>query len=269
MGHLKAAAQRGDAVSLSHLVITAVDTTSQGDAGDSIAYFWAADPCFPQEGLYVDKYYTDTPGTYVPQLGDEITLEGLYRQYSADASDANQGRHAYRPVIKSDFRLGVPGVTGKVNILKTGTVSPPQDVTVPAGFGNASGGAVQANPQYAGARVHIPGPLTLTNPNPTALRRVANDPEDTRFNGFEVTGGVLVNDYKTYGQTQDGGTPRCDWRGVALDGGSVSFPNGIRGVWDTYSTAYQDAGVVPGTSAQYTYILYPQDCATDLSGASP
>ncbi|ADO71119.1 conserved uncharacterized protein [Stigmatella aurantiaca DW4/3-1] len=268
IGQLKATAQRGDKVSLPHLVITAVDYTSRGDAGDYIAYFWAVDPCFPQEGLYVDKFYTDTPGPYLPQIGDEITLEGIYRQYYPNASDANQTRHAHRPVIKSDFRLDVPGVTGKVNIIKTGTVTGVQDLTVPAGFGNADGGSAQANPQYAGARVHIPGPLSLTDPNPLALKRRVNNPQDTAFNGFEVTGGVLVNDYKTYGQTADGGAPRCDWRAVALDGGGVSFPNGIRGVWDTYSNVYQDAGVIPGTTAEYTYILYPQDCATDLPGVT-
>jgi hypothetical protein len=37
-------------------------------------------------------------------------------------------------------------------------------------------------------------------------------------------------------------------------------------VWDIYSNADQDAGVIPGTAAQDTYILSPKDCSTDLPG---
>jgi hypothetical protein len=92
---------------------------------------------------------------------------------------------------------------------------------------------------------------------------------------------VLVSNYKTFGVTLDGGSSRCDWRNVVTDGGTVSFPNGIRGVWDTYSyvpctdggftfadggTSTDCTGYVPGTANNYTYILYPQDCATDLPG---
>ncbi len=171
----------------------------------------------------------------------------------------------------------------------------PQDNEVPTGFGNANAGATKANAEYGGARVHIPGSLTITNANPPALKQHPEDADSGVYLGFEVTGGVLVSNYKTFGVTLDGGSPRCDWRNVVNDGGTVSFPNGIRGVWDTYSYvgcsadgiaadggfitpdggssstcyfSYRDAGVVPGTNQDYTYIVYPQDCATDLPGVA-
>lgn len=287
IGVLRATGTRGQPVKLDHLVVTVVDSVTRGSQGDYIAYFWAVDPCFPKEGIYIDKFYTDAVTTYRPQVGDELTIEGLYRQYNPTATDADETRNAYRPVIKSDFRLGVPGVTGKLIITKTGTVPVPQDLTVPAGFGNANVGAAKANPEYGGARVHIPGPISVTNANPPALKQRPDSPEHGVYLGFEVTGGVLVNNYKTFGETRDGGSPRCDWRNTVNDGGTVSFPNGIRGVWDTYSSvgcadggftsadggtfsscgfAFRDAGTVPGTNNDYTYILYPQDCATDLPG---
>ncbi len=287
IGILRETGTRGQPVRLEHLVVTVVDSTSRGNQGDYIAYFWAVDPCFPKEGIYVDKFYTDAVTNYLPQQGDEVTIEGLYRRYNEIASDADQNRHAYRPVLKSDFRLGVPGVSGRLVITKTGTVPVPQDLTVPAGFGNANAGAAKANPEYGGARVHVPGPVSITNANPPALKQRPDDPEHGTYLGFEVTGGVLVSNYKTFGETRDGGSTRCDWRNVVNDGGTVSFPNGIRGVWDTYSYvpcadggftladggtasscafAARDAGVVPGTSNNYTYVLYPQDCATDLPG---
>jgi hypothetical protein len=276
-------------VRLEGLIVTAVDRTDRGKQGDYLAYFWVTDSCFPKEGIYVDKFYTDAVTSYEPQVGDVLTIEALYRRYNETASDADESetRHAYRPVLKSDFQLRVPGITGKLVLTKTGTAPVPQDHPVPPGFGNANGGATAANPEYAGSRVHIPGPISITHPNPPALKQRPQDPSDTTHLGFEVSGGVLVNNYKTFGETRDGGSPRCDWRERMRDGGSVVFPNGIRGVWDTYSFvpcadggfsapdggtysscrfASRDAGVVPGTDQPYTHVLYPQNCDTDLPG---
>ncbi len=290
IGRLRATGTRGQAVKLEGLVVTVVDSTSRGSQGDYIAYFWVVDPCFPEEGIYVDKFYTDPVTNYLPRVGDVLTIEGLYRQYNPIASDADETRHAYRPVLKSDFRLGMPGITGRLTLTRTGTAPVPEDRTVRPGFGNADGGAAQPNPEYGGARVHIPGPLTISNASPPALKQRPDNPAHATYLGFEVSGGVLVNNYKTFGETRDGGSPRCDWGAHVRDGGSVSFPNGIRGVWDTYSHvpcadggftspdggtfsscgfSSRDAGYVPGTDTPYTYVLYPQNCDTDLPGVAP
>ncbi|MCA2977205.1 MAG: hypothetical protein INH37_02870 [Myxococcaceae bacterium] len=57
----------------------------------------------------------------------------------------------------------------------------------------------------------------------------------------------------------------------------VTFPNGLTGIWDTYTHAPcignpncggdRDAGYVPGTSPTnpFTYVLYPTTCA-ELQG---
>lgn len=282
---------QGQSVTLEHVVVTAVDDLHRGSQGDSIAQFWVVDPCFPREGLWIDKNSADTPTTYVPQLGDELTIQGLFRHINRTASDISPSsthtqvktRSAYRPTVKNSDLLS--GVSGTLSITQTGTVPVPQDLTVPTTFGNAQGGAAKPNADYGGARVHIPGPITLTNPDPLALKQHPDLPENGTYLGFEVTGGVLVSNDKAFGVTFDGGTSRCDWRALVKDGGTVNFPNGIRGVWDTYSHvpcadggftsadggtssnctfSYRDAGYVPGTSNDYTYILYPQDCATDL-----
>ncbi len=112
IGILRATGKRGDAVKLDHLVITTVERTSKGSQGDYIAYLWVVDPCFPKEGIYVDKYFTDPAKGYLPQVGDEVTIQGFYRQYYPTASDADQTRNAYRPVLKSAFQLGDPNNTG-------------------------------------------------------------------------------------------------------------------------------------------------------------
>jgi hypothetical protein len=296
IGQLRATGTQGQAVTLQNVVVVGVDDTTRGNQGDYISQFWVVDPCFKNEGLWVDKFYTDAPTTYDPKIGDELTIQGVFRRINAIGSDVNASnserqvktRNAHRPSLKSAF--GLPNVSGNLVITKTGTVAVPADTTVPAGFGNANGGAAVPNPEYGGSRVHIPGPVSITNANPTALKQRPENPESNVYLGFEVTGGVLVSNYKTFGETFDGGTPRCDWRNVVNDGGSVSFPNGIRGVWDTYSHvpcadggftnpadggtfssctfSYRDAGVVPGTNNPYTYILYAQDCPTDLPGVA-
>jgi hypothetical protein len=86
IGRLRATGTRGQTVRLDGLVVTVVDKTDRGSQGDYIAYFWAVDPCFPKEGIYVDKFYTDPVTNYLPAVGDVLTVEGLYRQYTAPAA---------------------------------------------------------------------------------------------------------------------------------------------------------------------------------------
>lgn len=279
IGVLRESGTRGQAVTLDEVVVVAVSQTTRGNLGDYIARFWVVDTCFPKEGIFVDKFYTDATTSYEPQVGDVLSIQGLFRKFNATARDnAPNERDAYRPVIKSDFQLNQPGITGRLVITKKGTATPPADAEAPAGFGNANGGEAQPNPEFGGARVHIPGPITITNATPTAMKLRPEDPDSGTYLGFEVSGGVLVANYKTFNT--------CDFRAVAADGGTVTFPEGIRGVWDTYSNVpcldggtqtsadggtffqcTQDGdGVVPGTTTPYTYVLYPMDCPRDLPG---
>ncbi|MHB8872250.1 MAG: hypothetical protein ACYC8T_01055 [Myxococcaceae bacterium] len=259
-----------DRVVVRGVVVAAIDDTFKGGQGDYISQFWVVDPANPGEGIWVDKYFTDLPGPYNPVVGDVLDIDGYFGMRSKF-----DDRVGYRFSLKSQFACaGNP--TGKLSITKTGTTSAPVDNVVAAGFGNADGGWVKANPERAGTRVHIPGPLVITDPNPTAFKRIFGS---SLYYGFEVSNGILVNNSKTYGTSPtDGGRPRCDWRAFALDGGAVSFPNGISGVWESYthaacydggtsSSCKKDAGVVPGTTANYTFVLYPQDCETDFAGA--
>ncbi|MCK8496326.1 hypothetical protein OWM54_05075 [Myxococcus sp. MISCRS1] len=282
IGVLRTTAERGDRVSLNNVVVTAVSNIQKGSSGDIIARFWVVSPCFPKEGIYVDKYYTDhettVAGKYEPVVGDVLDITGLYREFLPDGDDnVPAGRDAYRPVIKNDFRLNVSGATGKIAFNKRGSGQVLADNEAPANFGNAEGGTAQPNPEYAGSRVHIPGPITITNARPPAFRQYPDDPTNDNYLGFEVTGGVLVANYKTY-QT-------CDLRVSADDGGTVTFPNGIRGVWETFTntpcvdggTTTTDAGtrftcndygdgVIPGTENKFTYVLYPMNCDPDMVG---
>lgn len=281
IGALRFTANRGQQVTLDEVVVVAVSQTTRGNQGDYIARFWVVDSCFPKEGIYVDKFFTDRANgatQYEPKVGDVLSISGLYREFNATGSDnAPSERDAYRPVIKSSFGIG-PGITGSLVITVKGTTTPPADNTVPEGFGNAEGGAGQPNPELGGSRIHIPGPLTITNASPEAMKLRPEDPDSGTYTGFEVTGGILVGNYKTFGT--------CDWRGTVADGGSVTFPDGIRGVWDTYSNVpcleggmdagsdgglffqctREGDGVVPGTDNPYTYVVYPMDCPRDLAG---
>lgn len=265
-------------------VVTAVDSIRAGAQGDFAADFWVADPANPTNAIFVSKFFTDGVGPYAPAVGDVVTIEGYH-----DTASWFDDRTGYRHLIKSQFGCG-QGFTGTLVVTKTGTMSPLNDNQVSNGFGVAAdGGSIQANPEFAGARVFVPGPLTLSDPSPMELKRVSAKPNDDTYFGFKVTGGplgaagILVNNYKTFGTSPtDGGPARCDWR-VRLtsgDAGSVTFPNGIRGVWDSYTHApCEDGGVspancgrnfagsIPGTpDAGYTFVLYPLNCDVDLVG---
>lgn len=261
----------GTPVSFEPLVITDVESAVAQPDGGVAARVWVALPCTPGEGLFVDRSALDGPGGDVPRPGDVVRVTGAFGHYDAFATGGPE-HAAYRPVVRAAPDAG-PVLT------RVGVMQRPADVKVGAGFGNADGGNRMANPELGGARVHVPGPVWITQASPAALARAGGGSD-----GFEVTGGVLVHTGRT-ARAADGG-PGCDWRAVVLDGGSVVFPDGVRGTWETYTQVpctlqvsadggsvclgTQNEARVPGTSpAQpYTYVLYPSGCGTDLAGVA-
>jgi hypothetical protein len=271
----------GDYLEMRGVVVTAVENSFLGSLGDSSASFWVADPRDNRQGMWIRKDFTDLPRTWQPQVGDLLNLRGFYqRQF------ANQDRTAYRFHLGEGCSSGVRADGGVLVIepIDAGVMRPAL-VTAQPGFGDAMNGNARPNAELASARVFIPGPLVLTNYRPPPLARLAPDSGVAGYNGFEVTGGILVNNFATFGTSSDGG-PRCDWRFIAsaLDAGTndagtyVEFPNGITGVWDTYahspclggngSCSFSGGGTgirpdasVPFTNNSQTYVLYPTECS--------
>lgn len=273
------------------VVVTAVQSTQlETGTGNVRQNFWVVEASNPSNGLYVFKDYTDTVGmmtNVAVNVGDVLNIDGNMTRIFPD-SFINNGAEAYR--YQMSELCGA--TTGPMRIVVTGTATPPADIMVSSPFGlNPDGGKPKGYfvsdqrpgsiQPMAGARVHIPGPLTLSNAAPVEMQRINST--TTSF-GFEVTGtnipaGVLVRTQNTFGTFPDGG-PRCDYGQMVRDGGRmVSFPNGIRGVWDTFSQTgcvngttsctgamSRDAGVVPGLGSNYTFVVFPMDC-NDLAGA--
>ncbi len=275
-------------VTLQGVVVTAISfaraSTSSTCPGLSTpgvnASFWVADPANPQAGLWVDKFRCDAAADYFPQVGDVLSISGIISTESAFRQ-----QEGYRTSLQSEFdsipnkpvgyscaATSVPPCEPLV-ITRTSTRTPLPTVNVPTTFG--SGGGIQAEPSYVGARVKIAGPLTVMNVYPTALRRLSALPGDTRSFGYQLSNGVLVNNFRTFdgAMLENGVVSRCDVRNVVLDGGTVTFPNGLIGVWDTYTHAtcvdgginlnncFNNTGMVPGTTANLTHVLHPTDCA--------
>ncbi len=254
-------------------------TTSKGVN----ASFWVADPNSPQTGVWVEKFRCDREVDYFPQVGDVLDIKGMMGFESGF-----EDRVGFRVMVKSEFdyisnrpsgytcELTSTPACRPLEITKTSTMSPLPVVDVANTFGG--GGAIKAEPTYAGARIKIAGPLTLSNPSPAALKRVSLLANDDRYYGYELSNGVLVNNFRTFAgvNLEDGGVSNCDVRAMVLDGGTVTFPNGIVGVWDSYthaacadggtaSNCFKNRGTVPGTpDANYTNVLYPTDCADHL-----
>ncbi|MFT3708149.1 MAG: hypothetical protein QM817_10895 [Archangium sp.] len=273
---------------------TGADCTGTTSKGVN-ASFWVADPASPQQGVWVSKFRCDgaidASPDYFPQVGDIVNIRGIVG-FDSQFND----RTAFRIVVKSEYDF-LPSAmrpsvceTGSnppcrpLIIAKTGSMAPLAAVSVPVTFG--MGGAIKAEPAYQGARIHIAGPLAvaINNIYPPALKRITAIPNDDAYFGWETNSGVLVNDFRTFGRPdgggaalEDGGTSHCDVRYAVLDGGTVMFPNGITGVWDSYAHApCSDGGTnftncfpnlrgyVPGgpdSGLAYTNVLYPTDCA--------
>ncbi|MBN9683937.1 MULTISPECIES: hypothetical protein [unclassified Corallococcus] len=265
----------GTKATLRNVVVTDVDYEKLGNDGKQWrSFFWVTDPAAPTEGLYITKFYDDVPDTYRPQPGNTIDVEGFFGTEPNYQPFSGRRHH-----LANDYRNNQ-----KLNITvksDAGIDARPAANEVTAEQLQASLAAAQATAPYVGTRVHLAGPLTLTNPQPSQLQRLDKEDAGTLFYGFEVTGGILVYHDKTRSRTfSDGGTfEGCDFQKAALDGGAVTFPNGISGVWDTYTFAGctngssditgcgdndRDSGV-PGTDQRYTYTLIPQGCE-DLPG---
>ncbi len=282
-------------VTLQNVVVTAISfarasaastncalLAPDGTAGKGVnASFWVADQNAPDKGVWVEKFRCDGDIDYFPQIGDVLNVNGIIGFESSF-----QQQEGYRVMVKSEFDFIPSKPMGYVCALsstppcepfevhKVGTMAPVSVIDVPTTFG--MGGAIKAEPTSAGTRIKIAGPLTVANANPAAFQKLTASATDTTYYGFELSNGVLVNSFRTYeGATlEDGGVSHCDVRNTINDGGSVSFPNGIVGVWDTYTHAsctdggtnlfgcFNNRGSVPGApDANYTYVLYPTDCA--------
>ncbi|MBL8922899.1 MAG: hypothetical protein JNJ54_28885 [Myxococcaceae bacterium] len=259
----------GDHLWIRDVVVTGVEESFTGTQGDSQAKFWVQDTRDNRQGLWISKSFTDLPRTWQPRVGDLLNIRGFYKsQFST------WDRFGYRRQLGNGCSAAVRNDGGvlEIEVVDGGVTSIP--VTAMPGFGNAMNGTTRPNADLGSTRVFIPGPVSLTSPTPVPLSRLGVDAGVAGFNGFEITGGVLVNNIFTFGNYPDGG-PRCDWRAIAADGGVVTFPNGLTGIWDTYTHApcigvadcggNRDAGSVPFTTNTFTYVLYPTECA-ELQG---
>jgi hypothetical protein len=273
----------GQRVRVQGVIVHSIESTfvDSADGGSSRAMFWVADPARATDGIYVRKGLGDTfagrPASFLPEVGDVLDIEGSFQ-----AASPFRDRTGYRRQLGSEDAVQEPQRVMQLTVVRRQQALP-DAVAVDAGVLDAKGGTLAAGGQYAGARLHLPWPLVITNPSPAALERT-NSTGAQSFAGFEVTGGVLVSDFKTsaIGST-DGGTGTCDWRAIALaaeaQGKKVEFPNGITGVWDTYTYAAcengtlrsdcnpRKPGTIPGTDggSESTLVLYPLDCS-DLQG---
>jgi hypothetical protein len=246
----------------------------------TLSTFWVADPLNPKDGIFINKFRCDPPYDYAPVVGDILDIKG-YIQIESRFTD----RESLRTVVKSQFNVlsGTrPAVCSlastppcqELDIKKTGTMAALAAASVPNTFGRDGG--LKSEFGYVGARITIAGPLTIADPSPLEMKRISAVPNDDRYFGFKLNNGILVNNFRTFAPNDAGpfDNGKCDYRVVVLDGGMVSFPNGLSGVWDTYAhtpcedggigsgnACRNDGGVIPGTSANFTNVLYPTECA--------
>ncbi|RYZ32026.1 MAG: hypothetical protein EOO72_15920, partial [Myxococcaceae bacterium] len=152
-------------LTLRDVVVTDVDYEKLGTDGKQWrSFFWVTDPAFPKEGLYITKFYDDVPDTYRPQPGNKIDIEGFFGT-EPNYQPFNGRRHH----LVNDFRNGKKLVITVKSDAGVDARPPANEVTAEAL--QASLDAPQSSAAYLGTRVHLAGPLTLTNPQPSQLQR--------------------------------------------------------------------------------------------------
>jgi|GEM_PF-1031468 len=279
-----------------------VQTVSYIGADGGTSEFWVVDPNDTSSGFWI--YHRGTDSAYIPTVGDVVDVDGFLE------SDPNYYVPDGRRLNLTNLYSG-GSVQKPLTVTKTDTgvslADNAQEASCTFDSNEGSRYMPQDKQAFAGTRVHFNGPLKLINPNPIPMGTVRLEQDGgasfTSYRGFEVTGGILVSTENTF--NADGGfgaaNSRCDWAELArADGGVVTFPDGISGVWDTFTNAVCDVGddggckqyksgtyypttyvpnpsaifptrdggagiVVPEGSQDYTFVLYPQNCA-DLPG---
>ena len=143
-------------VQVDNAIIIAVETSSTGTSGDIRSTFWVVDQAAPANGIFVDKYYTDTPTTFVPTVGQLVSISGAYTRNEP----AYINRTAYRLYLTNATACGVGSTP--MNITLQGTVTVPAPQTLALTGANAQGGSAKPSPSYGSTLVTIPWPLMLT-----------------------------------------------------------------------------------------------------------
>lgn len=205
----------------------------------------------PNKGVYLFKNNSVGPRL---DTGTEATLCGRLIIAATSAPSGIALRPEFSVTTQKDGGLFYGIYT------TTGTGTPPLAVTrLPTELSPSVG-----SPEYLGSKVRLAGPLTVTNPSPDVLRR-RTSADAGFFAGFEVTGGVLVDDLYSRDVRDAGGVRVCDVAPQARDGGPVTFANGLVGFWDTYrpDTVVVDAGLPDGGLIT---VLWPTSCE-HLNGA--
>lgn len=283
-------------VAVRDLMVHTVRLKRDGGGGAFEAEFWASHRD-GGAGIYVDKYYNDPPNTYEPKVGDHVDVTGFLYEWgdNRNPSRGDVHRDGYRRVMTSEFIATGTGSTRLAITLHSrgNTVEP--TVVADAFTMGADGGSYAARPELQGAYVHIPGPLTLTDGMPGYMLRYNYKPDSgvyldvargqSNYNGYEVTGRVAVNDYFVYSTSNQIAEPKetagCNYRMAAVDGGTVTFTDGIKGVWDTYTqevfvpnasnggcASFADClldGFIPGEDGgfqtRFINVVWPRHCA--------
>ncbi len=195
----------------------------------TVGTFYIQDGSGPGLAVYHGKSDLDA----FPAVGDLVTVKGHLSRYDGSLQ------------VSSSTKWATP-LSITITQAGGGTVPPPVTGLTASDYA-ATGGA---HADQVGHVLQFAGPLTVTN----ATAIVATDTDGgTKPQGFEVTGGLVVDDNMVYTE--------CIKPQVA-DGGTVSgldLSKGIRGVWD----GYQDFN---GTATSPTPVLYPMNCG-DLNPA--
>lgn len=246
-------------------------------------------------GVFVDKYFSDLQTTYKPEVGHRVQVKGfLYEKFNRNSGRPNtENRVGYRLEIGAQHN--VDGGPGKLSVTFLSANNSAAEAIVDSSY-SAQNGTVAARPDRLGSRVYLPGPVYVANAEPSFMLRynydqrrdageqVFLDLTRDNYEGFVLDNGVVVADYKIRSSDDSCGDYRE--RALPLGDGGFYFPNGIRGVWETFAMqpftncaggaqfyTCAPASYIPdvdgGFLTSHINVIVPQDCEFDADGGQP
>ena len=214
--------------------VVVVAAESYVSSGATTGTFYIQDAA-PSSSTGIAVYVSTTDTVTFPAIGDIVTVQGSFGIYDG----ANQ--------ISSTSTVPLTIThAGSSGMSSGGAYSPAGTPIMESSTSAYAAILTTPEPGQIGNVLTFAGPLTITNEAPANFVSTSST-GTTKSEGFEVTGGLWVDDTYVYYNCMKGQGP---------DGGTL-FPtltNGVTGVWDEYQDYYSDAGTI------YT-VLYPMSCA--------
>jgi hypothetical protein len=225
-------------VQIEHAVVVGENHYMDAMTGGTIGTFYLQDPAMPGAGVAV--FHGKNDAAPYPTVGAIVTVKGYITVFDGVLEIESHNNSSTGETIALD--ITIEQASGGTAM--GGAYPPAGNPTEVASVTGYEHTTMNAHPEQVGNVLHFAGPLSVVaGAGPVQTDRDGG----TRPKGFEVTGGLWIDDNFVY--------KNCI---APLDGGMLNLQSGIKGVWDRYQDFYAGTSMNPAPAVP---VLFPTTCA--------